>query len=1667
MPIEGDDRTEVPRSPSDPAVPSATRIPREVERRLAREILEDLVRASGTPADASSPLGGDRTGRPGTAADGVGGRYVVREELGRGGMGVVYRAHDSTLGRDVALKVLLLADRADGALLDRFQREARTAAALDHPHIIRVLDVGILPSTTGSGPGHPFYTMELLEGEDLASAIQAKRLVVRDLVEVGRQIAQALAYAHQRGVLHRDVKPNNVFLRRSPELAPPPEPADRLDRSRDAADPIASAPNVATVVAGDRSGADAPPAEAIGVHALLLDFGLAKLIESDFDRDTPGERSSRELTRSGQLLGTPVYMSPEQARGSREVDGRADVYGLGATLYHGLTGHPPFQAAALADLLEAVQYHDPTPPRRLRPDLDPDLETLVMKCLAKEPQQRYPTAFELGEEARRFLAGEPLSARPVGPVGRLWRRARRHPRIAALTGGFVAALFAASALLLHFAVVPRFQRAREARQVAAEREARAREAAERLRQARAALEAGNRDLAREMARTLILTCRLHRAPGEDLPVGEAHLLLARIARDSGDARGALAECYRAFEAAVGTELAAERLLDLGTQLLDMGEYERAQGCFHRALESSDEPRSQFVARRGLIRSLASLGRYAEAAAWIPSLAESPAANSEERLEVDRLGRFLSLLTPALDVEETMMEFAFVDADGDRRCELVALSADGRAVLLRPLRENSRPIASLAVLTDEPYPLSNLLVLDVTGDGRPEIVVSGGIPGAGPNAGRGMVAILDVRASGLSVLARGELPCHTEGPSFAALDFDGDGRREFFVGLSYYDRSIRVFRLDSVGGRLVLEDVWRMPGDVLGLFPRDADGDGVPELWVLLGPWQGYELICFEHDPTVATPVLRSRTKLGREYRVEASGSDSRARDFLLALTWSRESYEPLVALRGKEEVERTYRRPGVYQVTLGSDLHPVLDPVWEHTWNLAGRVYTWGATLTDGVERFTWAGIHQIPIGSDLDGFEMSPGRVFVREGSGWTRLLEGFVPTRLPTGPRAFDLDGDGDTELVLPEGAQTRNSGRIGRIRVLGLDRGPTRAAATPSFPHDASRAGRSLPRRALPAALTAARMAEWLGLSAEARQAYARATEAALAREDFEEAAFGLTRMLVSTGAHEEAARTARELGRRYPEVQAALARVALDALEAAGDWTRALDAALELQGSPTVAPADLPGLVDRIRALRELVEVRPVLFLGGSDLTNGDLLATSPFFVQEAFPGGIQVAVDSSSEEGLFIPMAQTGASYRLRGRIEIVQHDWETSLETGLFSGEPWAAPFARGTYGTEGEDFPRVPQFHLFHLLATGDSHSPLRRWLVSTQGTGTRGSLDVDSGSVGRWLGSPFELQYSRRAEQIGFRFDHDDGDGRVTQWVKAPPLIDQRVWWTVLGRGNAGVTDHWGVFRLVDLALECGSSGMKPMRVQPVRGIEHLYLANGRWCQGRREEARGLYDKAVELCSLEREHEEARKARGLPSPEDAAWAARHLRWAPVDARLWRGLIRAESGEAEGAREDLDWAVRHGLPRVRARLAAAARSLARLPRARVLLCDILREIQPPEVAADPVRLAGALLRDFGGEAAEALTAHLPARVLRFLRVQKVQEEGPPGPVRAGDLLVSYDGRSFPNVGAFRWHQARLRDRGATGVPVLVWREGVEVPGVLDPLRTVLFAEDLVVVGQD
>ena len=321
------------------------------------------------------------------------GDYYLLDQIGRGGMGVIYKARQVTLNRRVAIKLVRPDELPSATLIQRFHLEAEAAASLHHPNIVPIYE-------TGEHEGQHFFSMELIDGKGLDRYItnggfafgeeKSPRSRNEQIARIMAKVARAVDYAHQHGVLHRDLKPSNILL-----------------------------------------DAQCEP------H--LTDFGVAKVTG----------RPGSSLTASGAIMGTPSYMAPEQAVGkTKRVTTAADTYSLGAILYEMLIGHPPFRGDTPVETLKQVVEEEPRHPSTLKDSIDRDLATICMKCLEKEPQRRYASAAALAEDLERWLRHEPILARPIGPLGRMGRWCRREPTLAGLAAGIGVCLVAIAVVAL-------------------------------------------------------------------------------------------------------------------------------------------------------------------------------------------------------------------------------------------------------------------------------------------------------------------------------------------------------------------------------------------------------------------------------------------------------------------------------------------------------------------------------------------------------------------------------------------------------------------------------------------------------------------------------------------------------------------------------------------------------------------------------------------------------------------------------------------------------------------------------------------------------------------------------------------------------------------------------------------------------------------------------------------------------------------------------------------------------------------------------------------------------------------------------------------------------------------------------------------------------------------
>ncbi|QDV45741.1 Serine/threonine-protein kinase PknB [Stieleria neptunia] len=353
------------------------------------------------------------------------GDYELLRQVGAGGMGIVYQARQKSADRMVAVKLIrpdqlamLPADRRE-VWKERFRAEAKAAARLDHEHVVTIYEVGEVEGTL-------YYSMQFIEGRSLSQMVGESPIENRRVAELIAKVASAVDHAHGQGILHRDIKPQNILVREQPQTG--------------------AATGTTLAVGRDRP--------------YVADFGLAKTLDE-------GGASS---THTGEVMGSPSFMSPEQAQDASRCTIASDVYSLGATLYFALTGRPPFRAASPLETLRQVIGEDPVPPRELNRAIEADLQTITLKALAKEPSKRYRTAEAFAADLECYLDGRPIKARPVSSTERFMRWCRRNPAVAGLTGGVAVllVLVAVVSMLSAIQLQRLVNREREARQEAEE-----------------------------------------------------------------------------------------------------------------------------------------------------------------------------------------------------------------------------------------------------------------------------------------------------------------------------------------------------------------------------------------------------------------------------------------------------------------------------------------------------------------------------------------------------------------------------------------------------------------------------------------------------------------------------------------------------------------------------------------------------------------------------------------------------------------------------------------------------------------------------------------------------------------------------------------------------------------------------------------------------------------------------------------------------------------------------------------------------------------------------------------------------------------------------------------------------------------------------------------------
>ncbi|MBI3267633.1 MAG: protein kinase [Planctomycetes bacterium] len=1233
-------------------------------------------------------------------------------------------------------------------------------------------------------------------------------------------------------------------------------------------------------------------------RAIVMDFGLA--------RDLAVSR----LTRTGAALGTPAYMAPEQVGGESQQGPWTDVYALGATLYELLTGEPPFVGGTEAEILLRVLLADPTSLRTLLPTLHPDVATICEKAMEKDPARRYAGAGALADDIDRHLRGEILVARPASWVRRLRRRWSRHRQM------LLPLAVAACVGVLALAASPA-QRAWSARIAARARVERERYAAELLRRASEAFDSRRLADAAALAQDLLDYREREGHSGDFLGCEDAHLLLGRIA---------LADSQLGLDA----------------------RFRAAQNRFVEALRVAPEnARTGAAARLGLARCALYRKKFELAREFLDEIQDRSALPDTERAESLLLDRLLARLNPVRLLTGSFEDVEVADLDGDGRPEVVSITGDGREIAVGSWEHGTyRGMARATLLpTTERFGLQTLGIVRVR-PGDPSalrIVVGGGLR----KEGRGFLSVLRFQnGQVVPVASSTDLPTSLKPHSrpFAIVDGGaggGDtGLPQLLVGTDE-EGAVRIYDLDEAAGRLARrrELSLRTYGGTVDrvLVPTPSGGSG-RSAWVfglrgVVGLRRGAGSGVWEEV---------ARFPFAAMHRFSAPIETQEGEEFLVGAGWWRNWMTP-----GAEGE----RAPGVYRMNLrdleaSTATEAASRCLWQEGLQEGGCVEAAACILREGTETFAWATRAAYQSGEDLSRRAVRT-RIYRRVDASWSFLTELEAGTGSEFAPYAFDLDGDGNTELIFPLPSPDNPERLAGGLRIFGLGataqdqparRVPAKAGSVREAAPDPVR------RR-----LEAARTVEKIGNDAQAVELFRNAAARATDPEERRVAALGLLRALCRMGALDEAMDEFRRVVREGDVPPQDLVHAVLDRLEGNGRWAQALEAGQGIERLGGLDDSERAELRERLGALDRLAH--PVADALGEELLKGDLLATSPLYASLSTDSAVRLRMRSSSYAALFLPVDWDGRAYRLSARIEPLRLDPCTGFTIGVVAEEAvrgWFDPAATWSHHRVG--LAAIPEAGIPRVL-----------------------TLDVEGPGVARFrsfgaevvvLGHPLAVALEYAAHQGAVYGEVGAGVGLLrNERLSGSPLAARRVLLALVSRGTQESAGWWGDARLTSVEFAGSDVGRRPRRYAAESALDWLLWANGRWMQGRREEAAIGYGRAIELDRIEAGSVRARRAV-LPEVDPPQAGAGDFRTnVEVDARFWRGLLRAEAGQPAAAAADLLAAARLAPARVKTLLVNHALPLRERPASLaavrlVVALRVLRELP----AGTPVRRFRGLL---------------------------------------------------------------------------------------------------------
>ena len=1500
-------------------------------------------------------------------ATGTFGRYQLIGEIARGAMGVVYRAFDPHLRRMVALKVMLSAEAPTPEQKRRFQKEALLAARVRHPNIVGVYEVG-------EAENKLYYTMELIDGESAQMILRKmRRIAPRISLKIARDCARALHAAHQQNLIHRDIKPANIM--------------------------ITSRERFRNEVAADDTWIQIGDKKTSSFRVLLTDFGIAKDVTSQ-----------TLMTRAGAVVGTPAYMSPEQAGEPEKMSPRSDIYSLGVVLYQCLCGQVPFNDPDPIRLLAAVIQREPPPLRTIAPDLHADLETIVHKAMMKDRARRYETAEAFADDIDRYLTGEMIRARPSSFFYRLWRKAVQHREIVV---PLAAALLVTLAALFYVAAWPRIVAWRAERQAAAERLTRAADARARLGRAEGALAAGRPDDAAHEARDLVAAYETFGRRGEDVAQPEAQDLLARSIAARGESGHALLERYRAYRAALGSPSSERFLLGAARELVQLRRYDEALSLLARLTRVARAPEACAEAaywtgraREGVLDFAGARPHFARALAGY----DLPV---EFRNDAELHRKFCSSLARETPLELSSSMLIHADIDGDGRKEMLGTHANSvfaGTVSAGKFVERGR----LALTPRGPYDLWPIQVVDLPDAAHPTIAVTGG------DTARQAGGFHLVRWNGTALEESATAETLSQIGALGVVDVEGDGKSELLVGTVTPERALRVYDWDEPRKKLSLRAMVPVRGEVRAIHGVDFDGDGRREVVVFGAEWGLYGALVFRWDEKTQALAQVTHTHLGIVEGVIRIDRQDKSPRFVVGVGWQQAMSAPLRSLAGDAEFEKEYAPPGVYLLEPRPDFGFERKALVAKSWRggdaggatvmrLMGRAgdFLW---VKFGGEGVSFGGPDSLPQAAILvyrNGSEMKEFAVLLpRPGS--TIRLDG------PLG--VLDVDADGLDELLVSNGRT-----------LTYFDAGEESAPEATAAPAGAGGPGDALPAR--DPLLDFALDAERVGLVEESLSGFREAALGARGLADLRDAELGALRCLIALGRAPEASVEAEEAAGRWPTLEVPLLEEAIRLLDQADAWSEAARLARRLLDAVDLTAQQRADLARRAELFSGLASMRRRTALFGVDSAGLDWVATSPLPFARAADGSWTVYAASGCADRLLVPFANPQESWRLTGRIETSRHDWAVGLAVGTGAIDPL------GAHG--------IAAFYGLNLNAWGSNTLPVYQLDLRSEapaGRSAEARLTERTKPFERPL--EFAVTMAVHQESLSARVSGLEAEGEAV--AERGALVCRGTLWTGVEITSSHEPQQWGVFRLSRLDLEGTSDLLAPTPFVPTTAAEHLLLANGRWVVGRPADALDLYGKSIALADLERAKEEAAEKAGLPSTWSRPSPNDVVRWCGVDARFYAALLHAAGGDAAAARAGIEEAWRMGPDRVRTLLTRYSLALRERPAETAVLREFWSGVGGSPTGQTLLQWGIHTYETIGPEALPLLVPGVELVKVTYLGVRKVVEGGAAhgAGLRQGDLIIAADGRPVGSGEELQATLASAKQSGRRDVVIEVVRQG-------------------------